>query len=98
MQGKQYLSKKQRKILNAVVADLAAISSEVYHQSIEEWAKKAEVHQNTIRRLLDRKTSFPRFETIRRIAEAVGVEIVFNDLNSPTIKLPEWKNRKRRAA
>lgn len=43
--------------------------------STEQWAAKAGVHPNTILRIADERTTYPRYQTIARMAHAVGLDL-----------------------
>ena len=43
--------------------------------AVDAWATKAKLHPDTIRRLAEGRTLFPRFQTVVAMAQAVGVDV-----------------------
>ena len=92
----QTLSRAGRVALRDTLRDLQAISNEVNGWSVETWAGKSGVVPTTIYNLIHGKTRFPRFETIRKMAKSIGVEIVLDSSSSKvSILLPDMKGKKR---
>jgi len=83
-----------RTILNRVVKELHAVSSEAFGYTVEQWAKKAGVCNTTVYNLLSGHTRFPRFETIRKMAHALKMEIVILEKDVAYKTLP-WESRKK---
>lgn len=82
LKSKEFRAYRTR--LDSVVQECYLIASNVMGWSVEEWAKKAGLHYSTVYNLLARRTNYPFYLTVFKLAESVGCEVWVKSIKQPT--------------